>query len=268
MFSQFAGQELVWITLINDGYVDFTKNFLISMKLCATQFKLIVYCLDQASFDKITQLGFRRVCFPVKAVDTFLPKNHSITYTPNFTYWYQMQYKQIVFAKLDALKYTMQQMSPLGIKNVGFIDMDIWLFKDPTPFILKEVNNLQNADKAVFMQCDENNAKCTNRAVCANMCTGLIVFRNSNIDALNLFNYTANDIKTFSSDQEFLNLKFKKQHISTLTVDKSLFLNGASVPHLKKKKVGFSKESCLIHFNYMIGDAKRTAMKLQGLWRV
>ena len=40
-------QKIVWITLINKGYIDFTKNFLMSIKnRHINDFQLVIYCIE------------------------------------------------------------------------------------------------------------------------------------------------------------------------------------------------------------------------------
>ena len=54
--DRFADKEIIWITLINHGYVPYCKNFLRSMAQCTgddgqggVSFILVVFCLDQAT---------------------------------------------------------------------------------------------------------------------------------------------------------------------------------------------------------------------------
>ena len=53
MNNKTFNESLVWITLINSGYLNFTKNFLESMKVFNSAFKLIVYCIDKESIEAL-----------------------------------------------------------------------------------------------------------------------------------------------------------------------------------------------------------------------
>ena len=46
--------------------------------------------------------------------------------------WGDIEYKRLVFAKLDAILYTLKNTYDAGVKVVGYIDRDIFLFKDPS----------------------------------------------------------------------------------------------------------------------------------------
>ncbi len=40
-----------WITLINQGYIEYTRNFLKSMDVYSSHFPLIIYCLDEVTMN-------------------------------------------------------------------------------------------------------------------------------------------------------------------------------------------------------------------------
>ena len=55
-------QPLIWFTLINYGYIDFTKNFLESMRRNNIRFKLLVYCLDDETVQALKEYSDTCVC--------------------------------------------------------------------------------------------------------------------------------------------------------------------------------------------------------------
>ena len=254
----FADNEIIWITMINHGYVNYTKNFLEAMKKCGANFTLVVYCLDAGAFRDLIN---NCLCLPILATDTFL-KGRTLALATGLTEWLQEDYKRIVFSKLDAILYTLQQTT----KSVGYIDTDIWLFKDPDVLFREVMKKTENQDIWVFSQCDEQGL-CTNTRRCSNLCSGVMVMRNQK-EIYPMLAYTAADVKNFYGDQQFLTHKFQQNNVPYLTLDKKLLMNGGSVPHLQTKKVTFHADCCLIHFNYMIGSAKQKSMQLQGLWHV
>ena len=51
--EMFQNQELVWITLMNEAYIEYTKNFLESMKRASCSFILIVYYVDESVYKEL-----------------------------------------------------------------------------------------------------------------------------------------------------------------------------------------------------------------------
>jgi len=249
-------KSLIWITIINYGYIDYTKNFLISMNKCNVKFKLIIYCIDDQSFNELQNYDN---CIPIK-VD-FL--NYNLP--SEFKLWSNIDYKRICFAKLDAILYTLENTYQLGIESVGFIDTDIVLFSDPSDTIINMMN--ENKYINIFSQCDESpNKFCSNPYNCRNLCAGIIIFRNVK-NLYRFLKYPENEIDQFiNADQDFLQQIFSNFNVPHLTVPKHIFPNGSYYQNLRNNKIEFEKSNVLIHFNYMIGHEKKEAMKLQNLW--
>lgn len=248
-------KELVWITLINQGYVNFTKNFLISMKKANIMFNLIIFCIDEESINAFSDYD-NCICLDA---NLFVKSNLVSTLTK----WEEGEYKKIVFAKLDAILYTLEKTKEFGIQNVGYIDTDIILLSDPSLIILDELNN--NPNVLILSQCDEV-GMCSNRFNCKNICSGVIVFRNSDLLNKSIFNYSEQDINIFYSDQHYLCAKLKTLNITILTIDKMIFINGTYPGIINGKLTFFPPQASLIHFNYLIGLDKCEKMKCQNMW--
>jgi len=249
--------SIVWITLINQGYIRFTQNFLESMRKNNCIFPLIVYCLDNESATALK--NYKNV--------TCISANPFIRGQMNkdLTIWKSIEYKRIVFSKLDAIKYTLD-LPEYKDFSVGYIDTDIFLFKDPTPLMLKALSD--NPDAIVISQCDEDKLYCSNINKCPNICSGVIVFRQSFITK-SLLNYSERDIITNLTDQHFLAVQFKKLNISYLTIHKNIFMNGF-FPGVRMDGhvLKIPDEAVLLHYNYMIGSYKEYFMKKNFMWLV
>ena len=248
---------IVWITLINKGYVRFTQNFLESMKRNKCIFPLIVYCLDNESINGLRNYANVTCISASPFIKGRMDKG--------LTVWKSIEYKRIVFSKLDAIKYTLD-LPQYKDFSVGYIDTDIILFKDPTPIMLKALSD--NPDTLVISQCDEDKLECSNMNKCPNICSGVIVFRQSFITK-SLLNYTERDIITNLTDQHFLAVQFKKLNISYLTIRKSIFMNG-SFPGVRMDGhvLKIPDEAVLLHYNYMIGSYKEHFMKKNSMWYI
>jgi hypothetical protein len=61
---------------------------------------------------------------------------------------------------------------------------------------------------------------------------------------------------------------FKKFKVPVLTIEKNIFLNGAHFKYNKGIPSTFPKEMCLVHFNHMVGHAKKEKMKQQKMWYI
>lgn len=254
-FNSIYGTPLVWITLINYGYINYTKNFLKSMEVHSCPFKLIVYCLDKKIIDELSEYK-NAICFDASL---FIKEE----FAPYLTEWNTMDYKKICFSKLDAIKYTHTLSHINGIWAVGYIDTDIIVFKNPTDIFINKMRSDRNI--AVFSQCDENsnNTECSNQTNCPDMCTGTMVFRTGSIDN-SIFNYSDEDILKYSGDQHFLEVTFNKNQINRLTISRDILLNGA-YPGLKDNFV-LPESAYLIHYNWMIGSQKEYYMKKNSMW--
>jgi len=183
----------------------------------------------------------------------------------NLTTWNTIDYKRIVFSKLDAIKYTLDLPQYKNF-SVGYIDTDIILFKDPTPIMEKAL--IENPDTTVISQCDEERAQCSNPTNCTNICSGVIVFRQSFITK-SLLQYSERDIIVHLTDQHFLCSQFKKLNVSYMTIDKNIFMNG-SFPGVRMdgKPLVIPSNAVLLHYNYMIGSQKEQMMKKHSMWLI
>jgi hypothetical protein len=245
--------NIVWITLINKGYVDFTKNFLESMRRNNCIFPLIVYCTDNESLESFQSYS-NVTCVDAKP---FLKFEVSVSLTK----WAHADYKKLVFAKLDAIKYAVSQYPG---SYIGYIDTDIILFKNPTDTIL---NTFKSNPDAIFVsQCDEPNSLCSNTNNCQHICSGVIVFKNTNI-INKVLEYTDLDLKILSGDQEFIMIMAKRNNIKHITIEKNIFLNGV-YPGVNNLNVPLIVPSSadLIHYNYLVGSNKINLMKKNNMW--
>ena len=244
---------IIWITLINKGYIDFARNFLESMKRSNCIFNLIVYCTDKASIAALQ--GYSNVtCIDAKP----LLKS---TLSESLTSWGAIDYKRLVFAKLDAIKYTLSQYPG---SYIGYIDTDIILFKNPSQSIM---NVFQSNPEAVFVsQCDERTSQCSNINNCQHFCSGVIVFKNIE-SVTKLLEYNIENIQNIESDQTHLLNMANKYNIKHITVDKNIFLNGI-YPGVNKHEVTLIMPPSvdLIHYNYLIGTDKMKLMQKNKMW--
>ena len=243
-------KNITWITLVNHGYVSYAKNFLRNVQERNIPFVLHIFCTDEMAFQEL-QHEPGCVCFSADFLQLSL--------STNMTNWQEYEYKKITFAKLDTIQYCLQYAN----NPIGYIDTDIVLFRDPTPYFVEEMS--RHPDIWVFSQCDERGTICTDCYNCKNFCTGVTVYRNDP-ELCFIFDYEEEDVESWSSDQAFLNHTCELYDIPTMTLSKSLLSNGCYFPELQESEIDIPDTCCLLHFNYMIGHQKKECMKLQHMW--
>jgi len=252
--KEWYGPSITWITLINKGYIDFTRNFIESMKRNNCIFNLILYCTDNDSMKAFKSYP-NIICVDAKEILKF-------KMSKSLSQWGALEYKHLVFAKLDAIKHALTKYS----SYIGYIDTDIILFKNPTETIM---NIFKSNPETIFVsQCDEGKHQCSNFNNCQHFCSGVIVFKN--IDIVNkLLEYNDHDIEIASSDQMHLLNMANKYKIKHITVDKNIFLNGV-YPGVNKYDVKLTVPNTadLIHYNYLTGINKMKLMQKNNMWYI
>jgi hypothetical protein len=246
--------ELIWITLINKGYIDFAKNFIINNEKKNIHFPLIIFCTDDESYNELSNYN----CITIRM-------NFRYEVTKGYSDYYNNEYKKIVFNKLDAILYTLKNTYNLNVKSIGYIDTDIILFSDPSVVYSNEMYN--HPDINIFAQCDEYSNICTDKLNCPYICSGAIVFRNLP-EIYSIFDYSNFNINDYNGgDQDLLLEKIKKNNFKYMTIDKNIVRNGGNYNshEYKNSKINFDN-ICLMHFNHCVGDEKKNIMKLNDLW--
>jgi hypothetical protein len=211
-----------------------------------------VYYVDESVKEKLKEYD-NCICF-----DAALFAKYKLT--SSATGWKQHEYIKLCFAKMDAIKYTRQILLPMNVKYVGYVDTDIVLFSDPTPIVLEYFRT--NEDCTILAQCDEISKTCRNHKNCNLFCAGFMIFNKAVNDSL--FSYTDDMLYKRSGDQQFLQHECRVKKIAVHTLPKSICMNGGYT-HAWTKPV--SKEACLLHFNHIIGNAKKLErMKEMEMW--
>ena len=258
-FARYQDEDVVWVTVINEYYTDFTKNFLLSMREHDVSFPFIIYCINMSEDKMRDLLDYGNDKVSVLSADQFMKND----VTNGMTIYATNDYKKIVFSKLDAIKYTMSQSREFNIKNVGYMDTDIVIFKNPTDVITETMPLYPDVD--VVSQCDEGEKQCSDSMNCPKICSGVIVFRNKP-SMENLFGYKDEDVDKYEGDQDYLLVEMRKQNVKFLTIDKDIFQNGIVFYNIKEKNELITDKLCLVHFNWMPNFTKQDKMREYGVW--
>lgn len=260
--SAFAHHEqapLVWISLINEGYLPFAKHFqrnLDSLHLNHPAFRLIVACSDDAALEGARALGMNAVRLPCTG-----------SYAKELTTYSTPAYNAITFAKLDALRGALFAARRAGVGLLGFIDFDITLMSNPTNLILQLAQEKPEAD--VFAQCEEGGQSAcreTSAVQCPNMCSGVLVLRTGNCAIDSCLTYSAEDVASWPGDQGFLSKGLKKLSIRRAALPRATFPNGSFAGVNKYDTRQELTGAALVHFNWLLAGDKVRIMKAWNMW--
>jgi len=229
-------EELNFMTFTNKGYVDYTKNLLISNKVNNSNANIKVYTLDDYSYNLFSQLQDN--------VELFKKDDFANNY---------LSQADKNFGNLMIVKFELIYRELLKNRNVVYVDGDIVFKKN---FLEYLTNYSPNSD--IVFQNDLRPSKPKREWVCAGF-----MYIKSNETTKEFFRPTQKLVKKFSKykthDQTYINKNKKKFSYSILPLDD--FPNGAHYYQFYEKLNPY-----LIHFNYVRGDRKLELMKEHGEW--
>ena len=269
-FDSCSRDPLVWVSLINEGYLPFARHFCANLRrlgysdgsvVAATAFPLVIFCTDTATLDKTRVFWKHCMLLEERALDEGC-------LSTELTAFLTREYKRIVFAKLDVLARGLRECARIGAVFLGYIDFDIALLADPTPAVLEAFH--AHADASCVTQCDEDRTPvCSNPSRCPLMCSGIMALRVCDAQRLQpALVYTHSALDSFCGDQDFLMVRMNALGLQRWTLDKTTFPNGAgSAADVRgARSPDTIARSVAIHFNYLFGREKEAAMRRWGLW--
>jgi hypothetical protein len=244
-----------FITCINGGYIEFTRNFFRICKQNNIDFKVTVYCTDEEAF------------LACKGIENSNPVRFFNDSVSRLTVFGEKEFREFCQKRTECIK---SAVSNSDFTSTCHIDMDIAVLKD----FRKYVSDCMTANEGVdvFGQCDECAARCSNRVNCSSMCCGFMIFRHTKAvhELLDKVLQTIREKGSqFSSDQDVFNSCMTK--INRFTFDKHIFPNGSFCgfyPDKKTytKKTNISETAYLIHFNWLFSHQKQEAMRQWGFF--
>ena len=225
------------ITFTNYGYLDFTLNLLESIKKNNIDLDLLIYCTDKKSFDFLSK--FDNKCILL---------NSKLSQSKKATSW---KAGNSVFGELMVSKFESIYDALLKNDYVLYIDGDIVIKENILEYLENEIE-----DNDFLFQLDYSNKRSTQDDLCA----GFMMIKSNN-KTKKIFNPDEIDFESIinlpAHDQTYLNNlknKFTYKFLSPI-----LFPNGSFY-------FNFLTEPKIIHFNYIIGKAKKNKMKKMNEW--
>ena len=223
--------DISFVTYTNFGYIDYTKNLILSLEKCNFPLRLTVYCVDKKSYDILN-----------------VNKNINLKYlndednqTEQFVKLYAEGWDQMMILKMKSIQKELSEYD-----YVFYTDSDI-VFEN-NYCIQYLIDNLYDNDLLV-----QNNY---NHEFCAGF-----MFIKSNDITKNIFETKDIDMKEFICDQPYLNSKKNIMKYRVLPLE--LFPVGGF--YFKYNK---SINPFIIHFNWAVGNEKLTRMHSYHKWYI
>jgi len=237
------GGKTIFFTITNNGYKDYTHNMLLSLRNFQLDKKVLIVCIDTES-------------------STYFQKEGYYTYVLNlgmseFTEFRQKNFDRICYAKL-LLIYKFLCMG----YHVLYTDGDIVYANNPIAY-------LESQGKVEGDMWIQNDSVIDDSY--QNVCAGFMYVRSNEVTRryfnIEIPEFTSRYLECIpmNNDQTYLNcyiIPYLHTHLFPL----KQFPNGNYYYHFHQD---IPQESLImVHFNWVVGHAKKEKMKEYGMWRM
>jgi hypothetical protein len=248
--AKFVSKEgsFTW-TMTTNGYKNYTLNLVLWLREVANvPWKLCVICCDRESWDFFRREGVPCVFYTEKMEGGQI----------NVSVFGSASFARLNAKKLAILDWVEQHTKELGIRKSLYLDGDIVVASDPWPYLDKI------SEPNLWFQCDCNHAQ-EHTEACKNICSGCIFHIHDEGQPLALYKFDADQWKASDfQDQPYIASRLRLLNTPFYTLPRSLFGNGGW------QMGGAWKETpwILLHYNYFVGNKKKSAMQAAGHWRI
>jgi hypothetical protein len=232
--------KTIFFTITNEGYLDYTKNMLESLKRLDCNKKILVVCIDEKSNEYFISKGY-------------------------FTYLIDLKFNQFSkfgtedFAKVTYIKlYMIYKFLEMNY-NILITDGDIYYNKNP----ITEIYQLKDKEGDMWIQNDS-----LDEGSFSNLCSGFIYIKSNDITK-RYFNIEIPEFKDrykfcskSAADQTYINL-FVAPYLNTHILPLYKFPNGIYFYNFSEK---IKDSVVMVHFNWVVGQEKQKKMKKYGMW--
>lgn len=241
------GFGIVW-TLTSNGYKYYTLNLLESLKKKGVQWPLHVYCADRASYTFFKREGWS---------DIYMVEHPIPDTGAGIVKFGTDRFQTLNRKKLDQLrKFALDEALDYCI----YMDGDIAVYRDFLPDILERLR--AEDTPGLLAMCDEyTDAEPCSGLGCKHVCSGFLAWRRGGVPA-DVFR--VHDVALWAQepeDQRWINRALRAQGVKYAALPRDLYPNGI----FRRRPAG---DAFLLHYNYIVGDAKQKAMKLKGDWGI
>lgn len=269
-------------TLTSNGYKFYTLNLVRQLQEVlgpGQPWRLAVFCADAGSHTFLQREGVP--CIRLQGAPSTLDAG-AMAPAPFGSRQFQLMNRR----KLDMLAGLGAAAEGLGIKRIIYMDGDIAVYRDFVPDI--EVR-LATAPDTILMQCDEGARVDCSGTACPNRCTGFFAWNCEGVggaamrDVLRLGGKEAEEVwRAKPEDQPFVNQRLAAAGLPVVSLPRDLYPNGVYASVYGRRRLaataaqaagqtaaqaaGQAASPMLLHYNYMVGDAKKGKMRANGDW--
>ena len=244
-------------TLTSNGYKFYTLNLVRHLQEIRVPWRLAIFCTDAASHSFLRREGIP--CIRLQGGPATLDGTATAP-APFGSRQFQLMNRR----KLDMLAGLAGLAGP---KQIIYIDGDIAVYRD---FVPELETRLAAAPETVLMQCDERERVDCSGTSCPWRCTGFFAWSVAGApamrDVLRLGGAEAEEVwRECPEDQPFVNKRLAAAGVPVASLPRVLYPNGAYASMLKKGSI-MREVTMLLHYNYLVGDAKKGKMRANGDW--
>jgi hypothetical protein len=224
------------------GYIDYIKNLFLSTVLAKVPWKLLIVAIDKEAHSALTNMHIPNVFLDLKCPTSFTTFND------------RKDFNTLCFIKMDVVRTVMNVLKE-STDYIVYLDGDIWVFRD----FQQDLLQFQNQKYDIVFQCDEKQTgKCN--CPCNNICMGFFMINTQRPD---LMEYSNMDTYiNVDHDQFLMNQRLKTGNIKFTTFDRLSFPNGVFAKNILSSNVA------ILHYNWLVGNEKKTLMQKNGHWKV
>ncbi|KAK4513487.1 uncharacterized protein ATC70_005488 [Mucor velutinosus] len=253
LYSKAQEKKILLMAVVNSGMIDYTLNWIESLRLTGQDDKFLVFAIDQGVVDEVASRGYGKQV-------TLIPNDwFHVPLASDMALWKSNDYRPITHAK----SLVVERLLYLGI-TVWFTDVDIVFL---SPFIrqtlLTQMAQRPNTHMIFSQEVDQRSIN-----------SGFYMMKPSRITKQFMDQIIQEQDATETlTQQRVMNSVLRHMFPRDLTkspyrlLDLLLFPNGNYYFKMGlPKKLGI--QPLIVHANFLIGDKKKSALKKVGLWYI
>ena len=226
--------DIIFMTLTNDGYLDYTLNCIESLKMCNSKYQLNCYCIGNECVQRLSNNNIKTI--KINNNDNF-----------SFQSYGGKNWSNIVIEKIKSIHDNLYKY-----KYICYTDGDIVFLNNK--FMDYCIENIGESDMICQNDCDKYGCDCIRW-----ICSGFMFIKSSETTR-NFFNLKNIQLNDNWRDQKWINAN--KHKIKYKLLPKDLFPNGGYY----YKNIDKISDPYMIHFNFVVGHEKKNRMKEYNKW--
>ncbi|CAO3655824.1 unnamed protein product [Mucor fragilis] len=253
LYTKAQEKKILLMAVVNSGMIDYTLNWIESLRLTKQDNKFLVFAIDQGVVDELTLRGYGRQV-------TLIPNDwFHVPLASDMALWKSNDYRPITHAK----SLVVERLLYLGI-TVWFSDVDIvFLSRSIRQTLLIQMAQRPNTHMIFSQEVDQRSIN-----------SGFYMMKPSKITKQFMDQIIqGQDATETLTQQRVMNSVLRQMFPQDLTkspyrlLDLLLFPNGNYYFKMGlPKRLGI--KPMIVHANFLVGDKKKSALKEAGLWYI